>query len=218
MKINLDKFMTSGSGFLLLGVLWLITWLGPALYLFQEDPRWGHNFAIPILFIIVGLAYNINKNSCQITAAFASYITIPTFLAFWSGDTATIVVILFLLIFVVFYFIEKNRKTELIHPNQRLNFWLKKHAITFAYIGLVHMSLIFFLVRWFNPGPFLTYLPIEHHVSTSIFNAMLFILVIFAILERVVKNIGKYSVSKIGFYWSLLMVIFPLIAIAIFGE
>ena len=87
--------MTSGNGILLLGVLWLIFWLFPAFYLFQEDPRWGHNFAIPIIFITVGLAYNINKISCQLTAVIASYLTIPILLAFWPWNTATIITIAF---------------------------------------------------------------------------------------------------------------------------
>jgi hypothetical protein len=80
------------------------------------------------------------------------------------------------------------------------------------------MSFIFFFVRWFNPDPFLTYLPIEHHVSTSIFNAMLFVLIIIAIMERFVKRLEKISVPKLGFFWSLLMVVIPLVAIGILGE
>jgi hypothetical protein len=118
--------------------------------------------------------------------------------------------------FIVFYFAE--RKTELIKTNQRLNFWIKKHAMTFAYIGLVHMSLIFFFVRWFNPDPFLTYLPVEHHLSTTLFNVMLIVLTIIAIIERFVKKLGKINIPKLGFVWSILMVILPLIVIGIFGE
>lgn len=217
-KFDINKLMTSGNGILLLGVLWLVFWLFPAFYLFQEDPRWGHNFAIPIIFITVGLAYNINKISCQLTAVIASYLTIPTLLAFWPWNTATIITIAFLCVFILLYLIERIRKTELINPNQRLKSWLKIHAMTFAYIGLVHMSLIFFLVRWFNPDPFIKYLPIEQHVSTSIFNAMLFILIILAIMERFVKKLGRVNVPKMGFVWSVLMVIIPLIAINILGE
>jgi cyanate permease len=218
MKLNIDKIMTSGSGFFILGVLWLITWLGPAFLLFEEDPRWGHNFALPILFIIVGLAFYTNKNSTQLTASFASYLTIPISLAFISWDLATIIATLFLIVFLIFYFVEKNREKELIKPNPRLNFWIKRHMMTFAYIGLVHMSLIFYLVRWFNPNPFLTNLPIEHHVSTSIFNAMLFVLTIIAIMEQSTKKLGKISVPKLGFVWSILMIILPSIAIAVLGE
>ena len=217
-KFDFNKIFSSGNGILLLGILWLIFWLGPALFLFKEDPRWGHNYAIPIIFIIVGLAYNVNKNSCQIIASIASYLTIPTFLAFWAWDTATYITIAFLSIFIIFFLIEKNRKTELINPKQRLNFWLKTHLMTFAYIGLVHMPLIFFFVRWNNPEPFLNYLPVEHHVSTSLFNAMLFILTILAIMERNVKKIGRFSIPKIGFIWSILMIILPIIAINVLGE
>jgi hypothetical protein len=218
MKLNLDTLMTSGSGILILGVLWLLTWLGPAFLLFQEDPRWGHNFAIPILFIIIGLAYYTNKNSCQLTAAISSYLTIPIFLAFLPWDISTIIALVFLGIFLLLYAIERRRKTELINPNKTLNFWIKQHSMTFAYIGLVHMSLIFFFVRWFNPDPFLTYLPIEHHVSTSLFNVMLFPLTILGIMERSVKKIRKINIPKLGFIWSILMIILPLITIGILGE
>jgi hypothetical protein len=218
MKENIEKFLSSGNGILLLGILWLLFWVGPAFFLFESDPRWGHNYAIPILFITVGLAYNLNKNSIQLTALIASYITIPTLLGFWRWDTATIISIAFLIVILILYFVERNRKTELINTNQRLNFWLKKHLMTFAYIGIVHMSLIFFFVRWYNPDPFLEYLPIEHHVSTSIFNGMLFVLTIFAIMERNVKKISRFSVAKMGFIWSVLMIILPIIAINILGE
>ena len=202
----------------MLGILWLLFWVGPAFFLFEEDPRWGHNFAIPILFIIVGLAYNINKISCQLTAVFASYLTIPILLAFWSWDTGTIVAIAFLCIFSILYLAESMSKTELINPNQRLKSWLKIHAMTFAYIGLVHMSFIFFFVRWFNPEPFLNYLPEEHHLETTIFNAMLFVLTIITIMERFVRKIGSVSVPKVGFAWSVLMIIIPIIAINILGD
>jgi hypothetical protein len=218
MKYNLDKFMNSGNGILILGILWLVFWIGPAFFLFMEDQRWGHNYAIPILFICVGLAYNINKNSCMITAAIASYITIPVLLAFWSWDIGTIVSGVFLVFILVLYVLERNRETELIKPNQRLNFWLKTHSMTFAYIGLVHMTFIFFFVRWFNPDPFLEFLPIEHHVSTSLFNGMLIILTILAIMERQIKKIGKINVPKAGFIWSILMIIIPILAINILGE
>lgn len=218
MKININKLMTSGNGILILGVLWLLFWIGPAFFLFEEDSRWGHNYAIPILFIVVGLAYNVNKISCQLTAAIASFLTIPILLAFWPWDLSTIIAGVFLGVFCVFYLIERKRKTELINPKGRLRSWLKMHLMTFAYLGLVHMPLIFFLVRWNNPEPFLEYLPVEHHVSTSIFNAMLMVLTVFAILERFVKKIGRFQVPKAGFIWSVLMIVLPILAINILGE
>jgi hypothetical protein len=217
-KPKIDKYLTSGTGILILGILWLLFWVGPAFFHFEEDSRWGHNFAIPIIFITVGLAYNINKISCQLTAVFASYLTIPILLGFWRWDLGTIVAIVFLFVFLMFYLVERSRKSELINPSQRLKAWLKIHAMTFAYIGLVHMSFIFFFVRWYNYEAFLDYLPIEHHYSTSIFNAMLFVLTVFAIIERFVKKIGSVSIPKAGFVWSVLMIIIPIITINVLGD
>ena len=218
LKIDINKHLNSGTGILLMGVLWLIFWIGPAFFLFEEDSRWGHNYAIPILFITVGLAYNINKISCQLTAVIASYLTIPILLGFWRWDLGTIVALVFLCVFLILYLAEGSSKTELIDPNQRLKAWLKIHAMTFAYIGLVHMSFIFFFVRWYNSDAFLDYLPMEHHYSTSIFNAMLFVLTIFAIMERFVNKIGSVSISKAGFVWSVLMIIIPIITINVLGD
>jgi hypothetical protein len=217
-KAGLDRYLTSGNGFLMLGVLWLIFWIGPAFFLFAEDSRWGHNFAIPLLFITVGLAYNFNKKSCQLIAMIASYVTIPALLGFWSWDTSTYVAFVFLVVVVVLFIVERDRNIELLHFNKRLDFWLNKHLMTFAYIGLVHMSLIFFFVRWFNADSFLVYLPVEHHVSTSSFNAMLFVLVIFSIMERNMEKIGRFSMARMGFVWSILMVIIPLVVINVLGE
>lgn len=217
-KPKIDKWLTSGTGIFILGILWLLFWIGPAFFLFEEDSRWGHNYAIPILFIIVGLAYNINKISCQLIAVFASYLTIPILLGFWQWDFGTIVAIVFLFIFLILLFAERFSKSELINPNRRLKAWLKIHAMTFAYIGLVHMSFIFFFVRWYNYEAFLDYLPMEHHYSTTIFNAMLFVLTVFAIMERFVKKIGSVSIPKAGFVWSILMIIIPLIAINVLGD
>ncbi len=96
--------------------------------------------------------------------------------------------------------------------------WLKIHLMNFSYLGLVHMPLIFFLIRWYNPEPYLKYLPIEHHLSTSTFNAMLFILIIFAIIERYIGKVGRLQIAKTGFIWSILMIVIPLFSIMIFGD
>jgi hypothetical protein len=210
--------MTLGNGFLILGVIWLLFWVGPAFSLFKEDSRWGHNFAIPILFILVGLAYNVRKISCQLTAAIGSYLTIPTLMDFWPWDTATIIASIFLGIFGLFYAIERNRKTELINPNRKLKAWLKMHLMTFAYFGLVHMTLIFFFVRWNNSAAFEVNLPYEFEdFDTIVFNAMLPVLTLFAIMERFVMKVGMFPVPKAGFIWSILMIIVPLLIIDISG-
>ena len=218
MKLNIDRMMTAGNGILILGIAWLIFWLGPAFFLFEKDPRWGHNFAIPITFITVGLASNIRIISCQLAAVISAFFIVPTLLGFWGWNIATIISCVFLLIFLILYLIERGRETELIDPVPRLRTWLKIHLLTFAYLGIVHMTLIFYLVRWSNPDSFTNFLPAEHEVSTSIFNAMLLILVILAIIERFVPKIGGFQVAKAGFIWAMLMIIIPILSIMILGQ
>lgn len=218
LKVYADKNMTAANGIILQGVLWLWFWLGPAFFLFQEDPRWGHNFAIPIIFITVGIAYHVKKISCQLTAFISAFFLVPTLLAFWPWKVATIIASVFLGIFIILYLLERGRETELINPNPRFRLWLRNHMMTFAYLGLVHMSLIYFLVRWQNPDPFLTHLPVEHDVPTTIFNAMLFILVPLAIMERFVKKIWGFPVTKVGFIWAILMMIIPYLTIVLHLE
>jgi len=218
LKFDADKVITASNGFLIMGIAWLLFWLGPAFFLFKEDLRWGHNFAIPLTFITVGLASNTRIISCQLVAVTSAFFIVPTLLSFWSWAVATMISGGLLGIFLILYFIENRRETELIVPNARLRTWLKIHLMTFAYIGLAHMSLIFYLVRWTNPDAFSKFLPLEHEISTSVFNAMLIPLVILAILERFVKKIWIFQVAKAGFTWVVLMMVIPLISIKLLGQ
>ncbi len=217
-RFDADKVMTAGNGILILGIAWLLFWLGPAFFLFREDPRWGHNFAIPITFITAGLASNIKIISCQLVAVINAFFLVPTLLAYWPWSVATMISGGLLVIFLIFYLIEKGRQTELIVANARLRAWLKIHLLTFCYLGLAHMPLIFYLIRWTNPEPFAKFLPVEHEISTSAFNAMLIPLVILAILERFVKKIGIFQVAKTGFFWVVLMIVIPLLSINVLGQ
>jgi hypothetical protein len=218
LKFDVDKVMTAGNGILILGIAWLLFWLGPAFFLFQEDSRWGHNFAIPLTFITVGLASNTRSISCLMVAVTSAFIIVPTLLSYWSWAVATMISGGLLGLFLIVYVIERGRETELIVPNPRLRTWLKIHLLTFAYLGLAHMPLIFYLVRWTNPGSFTEFLPFEHELSTSLFNAMLIPLVILAIMERFVKKVGIFQVAKAGFLWFVLMMIIPLISINVLGQ
>lgn len=217
LKIDINRVMTAGNGILILGIAWLLFWLGPAFFLFREDPRWGHNFAIPLTFITAGLASNTRIISCQLVAVTSAFFIVPTLLAYWSWAVATIISGGLLCLFLILYVIETKRETELIVPNPRLRTWLKIHLLTFTYLGLAHMPLIFYLIRWTNPDAFAKFLPLEHEISTSVFNAMLLPLVILAILERFVKKIGIFQVAKAGFIWVVLMVVIPLISINLPG-
>ena len=217
MKLEMNKLMTSGTGIFIMGTAWFLFWLGPAFFLFEKDPRWGHNFVIPIVFMTVGLASHIRTTACDLIAVISAFVvTIPTLLALWSWETALILACIFFGIEIFLYLVER-KAGEIINPGPRLKVWLKIHLLNFSYIGMLHMPLIFFISRWSNPGPFLTYLPVEHDIPTTIFNAMLFVLVPLAVMERYVKTMSGYAVSKIGFAWSVLMIIIPLVVINLVG-
>ena len=68
------------------------------------------------------------------------------------------------------------------------------------------------------PAPYLTHLPVEHEYSTTVFNAMVLVLMMFAIAGQYVKEIRGFSVQRAGFYWAVLMLIVPLASIGIFGQ
>lgn len=212
MNLRKDNVMNIGFGILLQGILWLLIWVGYFYPSFEADPRWGHNFAFSLIFITVGLATYTRKISCELIAVFAAFLTIPISMAFWPWNTAIFVTGVLLVLLVILYLIERGRKVEVLNPGPRLKAWLKIHLLNFAYLGLAHMSLIFFLSRWPNPEPYLQYLPVEHELSTSLFNSMLFVLVILAIMERPMIK-GRLQVSKVGFIWAILMIILPLLSI-----
>ncbi len=219
MKLSIEKAMTAGNGILIIGIAWLLFWLGPAFPMFEKDPRWGHNFVLPVVFITIGAAYNLKKLSCQLVAVFASFIvTIPTLLAFWPWNIALMIALMFLGIIAALFLIESGRKTELLDPGPRLKAWLMIHLLNFSYIGIAHMPLIFFLSRWTNPDPFMANLPAEHEISTTIFNAMLLVLIPLAAMERYVQRPGRFQVPKVGFIWAMLMIIIPLISINLLGQ
>ena len=212
MNLKKDKIMNIGFAFLLHGILWLVVWIGYFYPSFVADPRWGHNFALPLIFISIGLANYMRKISVELVVVISSFLTIPTLMAFWPWNVATLVAGALLVIIVILYAIERGRTIEILNPGPRLKAWLKIHLLNFAYLGVVHMSLIFFLSRWPNPEPYLQYLPVEHELSTSLFNSMLFALVILAIMERSMIK-GRHPVSKVGFIWAMLMIILPLLAV-----
>ena len=215
MKFELDKMMTAGTGIFIIGAAWLLFWLGPAFPLFEKDPRWGHNFVIPIVFMTIGLAHNFKTLACELIAVTAAFvITIPLLLALWSWETALIPAILFFGIVIILFLIERTMG-EIVNPGPRLKAWLKIHLLNFSYIGLLHMPLIFFISRWSNPDLFSITLPMEHDIPTTIFNAMLIVLVPLAVMERYVKTYSGYAVSKVGFTWSIMMVLIPILLINI---
>jgi len=210
--------MTTGTGIFLLGLAWMGFWLGPALPLYQADPRWAHNFAFALIFVTVGIAYLRPSVLTGTGAVIASFITIPTELAFWSGMTATVIETVLLVLVAGCAAAEWWKKGPLVVPGSRAGFWLNLHLPVFSALGIVHMPFIFFMIRWVNGVPYLQYLPIEHEYSTTIFNAMLLVLMGIAIAGQYTKNIGEFSVPRAGFFWSMLMLLVPLVSIGVLGS
>ena len=206
-----DRITTIGLGLLLQGVLWLVVWLRVFFIFFLFDPRWGHNFAFAIIFITVGLAYYIRKTSCRLVAVASAFLIVPTEMAYWSWEIATEATIVLFIVMIILYAVERMRKTELVSPTTRLRAWLKVHLMNFAYLGLAHMPLIFFVGRWPNQERFAEYLPKEFELPTIVFNLMLLVLAILGIGERYSSHVGRLRVSKIGFVWSILMIVVPLL-------
>jgi len=207
---RIDRITTIGFGLLLQGILWLISWLRVFFIFFLFDPRWGHNFALAIIFVTVGLAYYFRKTSCRLVAVASAFLIVPTEMAYWSWETATNAAIALFIVMIVPYAIERTRRTELVSPTTRLRAWLKVHLMNFAYLGLAHMPLIFFVGRWPNQERFAEYLPKEFELPTIVFNLMLLVLAILGIGERYTSHVGRYRLSTIGFAWSILMIIVPL--------
>lgn len=218
MTFEFRRWMTTGTGIFLLGVAWMGFWLGPALPLYQADPRWAHNFAFALIFVTVGIAYLRPSVLTGTGAVIASFITIPTELAFWSGMTATVIEAVLLVLVVGAAVAEWWKKGPLVVPGPRAGLWVRIHLPVFSAIGIAHMPFIFFMSRWVNGIPYLQYLPIEHEYSTTIFNAMLLVLVIIAIAGQYAKNVGRFSIPRAGFIWSVLMLLVPLASIGILGS
>jgi len=218
MKFEPGPWMTTGTGIFLLGIAWLFFWLGPAFNLYQADPRWAHNFAFALIFIIVGISLYRPSVSSGIISMVASFITIPTELAYWSGITATLIEMALLAAILIVVAAEWQLKQPLLTPGPKAGFWLKIHLPVLSHLGIAHIPLIFFMIRWNISVPYLTYLPVEHEYSTTIFNVMVLVLVVFAIAERYVKNVRAFSVPRAGFYWAVLMLLIPLASIGIFGQ
>jgi hypothetical protein len=218
MKFEPGPWLTTGTGIFILGAAWLLFWLGPAFHLYDADPRWAHNFAFALIFIIVGIASFRPSVSTGVISLVASFITIPAELAYWSGTVATLMEAVLLVAIIMVVAAEWKLKRPLIVAGSKAGFWLKIHLPVLSYIGIAHMPLIFFMVRWINAAPYLTHLPVEHEYSTTIFNAMVLALMVFAIAGQYVKEIRGFSIQRAGFYWAVLMLIIPLASIGIFGQ
>jgi hypothetical protein len=111
--------------------------------------------------------------------------------------TAIIAALLCLLV-ILDMIVERGRKDDLLQPsNRRLTFWLKRHLMRFSFFMLGHMALIYFFVRL----PYGTY---EDELVTKVYDGMLIVLMILAMLEGAAKKLWGIPTQYISFFWGML--------------
>jgi len=201
-KTAVSKFINIGTPLLLMGAMWLLLWVFPWREAYLYDPHWGHNYAESLAFICVALAYFNRRLLSHALGLLAAGLIIPASLELLPhGATGAALALLIILDILL----ERGRKDDLGQPsNRRLAFWLKRHLLILAFILLGHLALLYFFVRL----PAGTY---ETDLVTKVYDAMLIVFIILAILEGVVQRLWGARTSLVGFFWGMLTIIIALI-------
>lgn len=188
MRIAPGSWMTTGTGFLLLGAAWLLFWLGPAFHLYEADPRWARTFAFALVVITLGISSLFPTVATGVISLVASFIIIPAGLAFLLGTAATIVPALLLTVSVVVTIAEHRLDRVPVSAGPRQGSWLGAH------------------------------LPADHGSSTTLSHAMLPVPVLVAITGQYAVGARSARVKRAGFAWALCMLFVPLASIAVPGQ
>ncbi len=215
-KSFIERFkdsMDTGAGLILTGLFWLFLWLIPFLPAFIDDPRWGHNFAYPLILITIGVAYKGKKMSSDLLAAISAFMIAPTETGMISGIQSTTIVAILLIAVLISLLIEKGREQELLFFQHRWRRWLKKHLITFAFLFLLHMPFIYWFTRVLFGEPAEVNLPPEPpfepmHWGTAFYNIFVIPFGLIGMGERLRGRLRrKIYFSKLGYWWSLMIII-----------
>lgn len=203
-----SRFMNVGTPQLLMGAMWLYLWAFPWRPAYLAEPHWGHNYTQSLAFVCVGLAYFNRRLISDWLALAASMLVIPAALELVSHTTTASIAAICASLIMVDIFVERGREDDLGQSsNRRLTFWLKKHLLRFAFVMLAHIPLTYFLVRL----PSGTY---EDDLVTKVFDGMLLVFVIIALMEGAVQKFWGVEVSKVGFFWGMLSIVVPLIILS----
>lgn len=204
-KTVVEKYVNAGTPLVLMGAMWLYLWAFPWRAAYFGDPRWGHNYAESMAFLAVGLAVFNGRLVSDWLSLLSALLIVPVSLELWPVPvTAALAAVLALLV-IVDMIVERGRREDLLQPaNRRLTFWLKRHLLRFAFLMLAHLALIYFFVRL----PFGTY---EDELVTKVYDAMLIVFMILAMLEGAVKQLWKVPTPTLSFFWGMLMMIVSLI-------
>jgi hypothetical protein len=200
-----DKYLNVGTTLVLMGAMWLYLWAFPWRAAYYGDPRWGHNYAESLAFLTVGLAYFNKRLVSDWLALLSALMIVPVSLELWPVPVTAIVAALLCLLVIVDMIVERGRKDDLLQPsNRRLTFWLKRHLMRFSFFMLAHLALIYFFVRL----PYGTY---EDELVTKVYDGMLIVLMILAMLEGAVKKLWGIPTQYVSFFYGMLTTIVALI-------
>lgn len=212
------RFMDIGSGLILTGLFWLYFWIFQWYIFFLFDPRWAHNFAYPLILITIGVAYKGKKMSSDLLAAVSAFMIIPTEAGIMSGIESTYVAIVFLLLTLLLLLAERRRRQEILFFQHRWRRWLKKHLMTFAFLFLMHMAFIYFVMRMLAPQLMEANLPPEPpwepiHWGTASYNILVIPFGLIGMAERFRGTLRRrIMASKIGYWWSLMIIVVGVVA------
>jgi hypothetical protein len=207
-KMVVERFTNAGTPLLLMGVMWLFLWMFPWHKAYVAEPHWGHNYAEALAFVCVGLAYFNRRFLSDGLAFLASLLVIPASLELLPHPVTAIAGGTIAALIIADLFIERGRKNDLAQPaNRRLTFWLKRHTMRFALIMLSHIALVYYLVRL----PAGTY---ETELVTKVYDGMLLVYVILALMEGAVQALWGAAVSLVGFFWGMLTIVVALVILS----
>jgi hypothetical protein len=151
------------------------------------------------------LAYFGRRFLSDLLAFIASLLVIPAALELLPHPVTAIAGGVLGALIIVDLLAERGRKDDWAAPrNRRLTFWLKRHTTRFALLMLAHVALIYYVVRL----PAGTY---ETDVVTMVFNAMLVVYVLLALMEGAVQALWGASVARLSFFWGMLTIVVSLL-------
>ncbi|UCC63726.1 MAG: hypothetical protein JSV36_01310 [Anaerolineae bacterium] len=204
-KTVVEKYLNVGTPLVLMGAMWLYLWAFPWRAAYFGDPRWGHNYAESMAFLAVGLATFNGRLVSDWISLLSALLIVPVSLELWPVPVTAILAAVLAVLIIVDMIVERGREDDLLQPsNRRLTFWLKRHLLRFAFFMLGHLALIYYFVRL----PSGTY---EDELVTKVYDAMLIVFMILAMLEGSVKQLWSIPTQYLSFFWGMLMTVVSLI-------
>jgi hypothetical protein len=207
-RVLASRFANAGTPLFLMGSMWLLLWVWPWRQVYVAEPHWGHNYAESLAFLCLGLAYFNRRLLSDGLGLLAAALVIPATLELLPHPVTASIGALLCVLIIADMLIERGRQVDLGQSaNRRLALWLKKHLLRLALLLLAHIPLVYYLVRL----PVGTY---ETALVTRVYNGMLLVYIILALLEGAVSMLWGVAVSLLSFFWGMLTIIVALLILS----